>query len=29
VLNAAGIVAPVLWMAAFAYLGSLRPEYNH
>lgn len=29
VLNAAGIAAPVLWMAAFVYAGSLRPEYSH
>jgi hypothetical membrane protein len=29
VLNAAGIVAPVLWVAALVYIGSLRPEYSH
>jgi hypothetical membrane protein len=29
VLNAAGIVAPVLWVAAVVYIGSLRPEYSH
>jgi hypothetical membrane protein len=29
VLNAAGIAGPVLWLAAVAYLGSLRPEYSH
>src|SRR5262245_39929401 len=28
-LNAAGIAAPVLWVAAFVYIGSLRPEYSH
>lgn len=28
-LNAAGIAAPVLWAAAFVYIGSLRPEYSH
>jgi hypothetical membrane protein len=27
-LNAAGIAAPVLWVAAFVYIGSLRPEYS-
>jgi hypothetical membrane protein len=29
VLNAAGIVAPVLWVSALFYIGSLRPEYSH
>ena len=29
VLNAAGIAAPVLWVAAVVYIGSLRPEYSH
>jgi hypothetical membrane protein len=29
VLNTAGIAAPVLWLAAIAYAGSLRPEYSH
>ena len=29
VLNAAGIAAPLLWVAAFVYIGSLRPEYSH
>jgi hypothetical membrane protein len=29
VLNAAGIAGPVLWLAAFVYIGSLRPEYSH
>ena len=29
VLNAAGIAAPVLWVAALVYIGSLRPEYSH
>jgi hypothetical membrane protein len=29
VLNAAGIAAPVLWVAAVIYIGSLRPEYSH
>jgi hypothetical protein len=29
VLNAAGMAAPVLWVAAFIYIGSLRPEYSH
>ena len=29
VLNVAGVVAPVLWMAAVVYIGSLRPEYSH
>jgi hypothetical protein len=29
VLNAAGIVAPVLWAFVFVYIGSLRPEYSH
>jgi hypothetical membrane protein len=28
-LNAAGIAAPVLWVAAVVYVGSLRPEYSH
>jgi hypothetical membrane protein len=28
-LNAAGIAGPLLWVAAFVYLGSLRPEYSH
>ena len=28
VLNAAGIAAPVLWLAAFFYSQTLRPEYN-
>ena len=28
-LNAAGIAAPVLWVAAFVSIGSLRPEYSH
>ncbi len=28
-LNAAGIAAPVLWLAALIYVGSLRPEYSH
>jgi hypothetical membrane protein len=28
-MNAAGIVAPVLWVAAVVYIGSLRPEYSH
>jgi hypothetical membrane protein len=27
-LNAAGIAAPVLWMAAFVFIGSLRPGYS-
>jgi len=29
VLNAAGIAAPVLWVAALVFIGSLRPEYSH
>ena len=29
VLNAAGIAAPVLWLVAVIYVGSLRPEYSH
>jgi hypothetical membrane protein len=29
VLNAAGIAAPMLWVAALAYIGSLQPEYSH
>ena len=29
VLNAAGIAAPVLWVTAVVYIGSLRPEYSH
>jgi hypothetical membrane protein len=29
VLNAAGIAAPVLWVSALVYIGSLRPEYSH
>jgi hypothetical membrane protein len=29
VLNAAGIAAPLLWVAALIYVGSLRPEYSH
>ena len=29
VLNVAGLVAPVLWVAAVVYIGSLRPEYSH
>ena len=29
VLNAAGIVAPVLSVAAVVYIGSLRPEDSH
>jgi hypothetical membrane protein len=28
-LNAAGIAAPILWLAALVYFGSLDPEYNH
>jgi hypothetical membrane protein len=28
-LNAAGIAAPLLWVAALVYIGSLRPEYSH
>jgi hypothetical membrane protein len=28
VLNAGGIAAPVLWVAALVSIGSLRPEYN-
>ena len=28
-LNAAGIAAPVSWVAAFVYAGSLRPDYSH
>jgi hypothetical membrane protein len=28
-LNAAGIAAPVLWVTALVYIGSLRPEYSH
>ena len=28
-LNVGGFVAPVLWVAAFLYSGSLRPEYSH
>ena len=28
-LNAAGIAAPVLWVAALVSIGSLRPEYSH
>jgi hypothetical membrane protein len=28
-LNAAGIAAPLLWVAAFVSLASLRPEYSH
>ena len=28
-LNAAGIAAPMLWLAAVVYIGSLRPEYSH
>jgi hypothetical membrane protein len=29
VLNAAGIAAPMLWVAAFVSIGRLRPEYSH
>jgi len=29
VLNAAGVAAPLLWVAALVYIGSLRPEYSH
>jgi hypothetical membrane protein len=29
VLNAAGIAAPVLWVAAVVYIGSLSPAYSH
>ena len=29
VLNAAGIAAPLLWVSALVYIGSLRPEYSH
>jgi hypothetical membrane protein len=29
VLNAAGMAAPVLWLASVIYIGSLRPEYSH
>jgi hypothetical membrane protein len=29
VLNAAGIAAPVIWVMALVYVGSLRPEYSH
>ncbi|HKH72075.1 MAG TPA: DUF998 domain-containing protein [Vicinamibacterales bacterium] len=29
VLNAAGIAAPMLWVSALVYIGSLRPEYSH
>lgn len=29
VLNAAGIAAPLLWVAAVVYIGSLGPEYSH
>jgi hypothetical membrane protein len=29
VLNAAGIAAPMLWVAAVVYIGGLRPEYSH
>jgi hypothetical membrane protein len=28
-LNAGGLIAPVLWVAAFLSSGSLRPEYSH
>lgn len=28
-LNVGGFIAPVLWVAAFLYSGSLRPEYSH
>src|SRR5688572_23669786 len=28
-LNAGGIAAPLLWLAAVIYVGSLRPEYSH
>jgi hypothetical membrane protein len=28
-LNAGGGIAPVLWVAAILYSGSLRPEYSH
>ena len=28
-LIAGGLVAPVLWLAAFLYSGSLRPDYSH
>ena len=28
-LNAAGIAAPVLWLSAFVYIGSLHPNYNY
>lgn len=28
-LTAAGMAAPVLWVAALIYIGSLRPEYSH
>ena len=28
-LNAAGIAAPLLWLAAFVSIGNLRPEYSH
>jgi hypothetical membrane protein len=28
-LNAAGIAAPLLWLAAIAYIGGLRPDYSH
>lgn len=28
-LNAAGIAAPVLWLASVILIGSLRPEYSH
>jgi hypothetical membrane protein len=29
VLIAGGLVAPVLWLAAFLYSGSLRQDYSH
>jgi len=28
-MNAGGIAAPVLWVVALVYVGSLRPEYSH
>jgi len=28
-LNVGGFIAPVIWVAAFLYSGSLRPEYSH
>jgi hypothetical membrane protein len=28
-LNIAGMAAPVLWVAALVYIGSLRPDYSH